>query len=87
MHKMILRADGRVETVDVGDGFRTWNAAINARMGQIVPGYIVGQGEVELWCDEEGLLVDKPTQNLYATLIARQPIVGDVIVFKPGDIK
>jgi hypothetical protein len=86
MNRKVLRADGRVETLEVGDGFRTWNKAINAGTGTIVQGTAAGK-VVELWCDDEALCCNAPVQNIVATMIARQPIFGDVIVFAVGDIK
>jgi hypothetical protein len=85
MLRKVIRADGHIETKDVGTGFQSWNENIKARMGQIVYG-VAEFEEVELWCDEEALLVDEPEQNFIATAIARQPIFGDVIVFQVGDI-
>jgi uncharacterized membrane protein (DUF441 family) len=86
MIRKVIRASGQVEQAEVGDGFQTWNKAIGAGIGTIVQGTAAGQ-RVELWCDDEALCTADPVQNVAATGIARQPIYGDVIVFRPGDIK
>ena len=84
MVRDVIRADGRVEKIEVGNGFETWNKVIGASCGTIVsaPG-----ATLELWCDDNGLLAPEPRLNLQASILACQQIVGDVIVFKPGDIK
>lgn len=84
MHRTILRANGDIDTQDVGNSFETWNKAIGASIGQIV---CSPDRSLELWCDEEGLLVEEPKVNLKASILACQQIVGDVIVFHRGDIK
>ena len=68
---------------EVGEGFESWNAAIGAEIGSIV---VCPDGS-EMWCDEEGLCKGIPVLNLVATMIAGQPIVGYVILFRKGDIK
>ena len=83
MQREILKADGTNETTEVGDGWEAWNEAIGARIGELV---VSPDGSIELWCDEEGLLVNEPQINRAASLLACRPIVGDVIVFFPGDI-
>lgn len=92
MIRMILRADGTTETKEVGKGFQTWNEAINAGTGTIVQGRLVNvtKGkveEIELWCDDEALCCNEPVRNFFASVLANQPIYGDVIVFRKGDIK
>jgi hypothetical protein len=72
-----------MEETNVGNGFESWNEAIDARVGEIVQ---TPDGSLELWCDEEGLLTQRE-YNHAASLLARCRIVGDVIVFKPGDIE
>ncbi len=57
--------------------------AINAHTGCIVP---LSDGS-ELWCDEEALCKNNPVRNAMASLLAKQDIYGDVILFKKGDIK
>lgn len=84
MKRQVLRADGTNEEIEVGDGWESWNETINARTGTLV---VSPDRTVELWCDDEGLLVSEPVQNMVASLLVRQPIVGDVIVFFPGDVK
>ena len=101
MKRKVIRVDNfsgcTLEDVDVGESWESWNAAIGARTGQIVPAVsaghfsetlavlaISGSGK-ELWCDEEALLTERPL-NPIASLIADQAIFGDVIVFEEGDI-
>lgn len=83
MKRTIIRTDGTMEETQVGYGFESWNEAIDARVGEIVH---TPDRSLELWCDEEGLLADRE-YNHTASLLAMRRIVGDVIVFKPGDIK
>lgn len=83
MQRNIIKADGTSKVTEVGEGYQNWNAAIDARTGQIVTS---PDGTLELWCDEEGLLVSEPQLNRAASLLVGQQIVGDVIVFYPGDI-
>lgn len=92
MIRLVLRADGTAENKEVGNGFETWNEAIHAGIGTIVQGRIVnmekGKTEkIELWCDDEALCCNNPVGNVFASMLAGQPIFGDVIVFHPGDIK
>lgn len=92
MIRQVLRADGTAEKIEVGNGFETWNKAIRAHTGTIVEGIINNTTKgtldrVELWCDDEALCVAEPVYNFFASLIARQPIFGDVILFRKGDIK
>lgn len=84
MERNILRTNGTSKIETVGDGYETWNEAIGAGIGQLV---ISPDGTIELWCDEEGLFVSEPKVNVAASLLVRQQIVGDVIVFYPGDVK
>jgi hypothetical protein len=84
MKRTILRSDNTQEETEVGDGYKSWNASIDARIGELV---ISPDGSIELWCDEEGLLCEEPELNLKASMLVGRQIVGDVIVFYPGDIK
>lgn len=84
MERTILRANGQDSISEVGDDYRAWNDAIGASMGELV---VAPDGSVELWCDEEGPLVSEPILNFNASLLVKRPIVGDVIVFYPGDVK
>jgi hypothetical protein len=68
----------------VGEGYQNWNDAIGARMGELV---VSPDGSIELWCDEEGLCRNEPQLNRAASMLVGRQIVGDVIVFFPGDIK
>jgi hypothetical protein len=91
MIRLVLRADGTASNEEVGEGFRTWNQAIKASIGTIVFASMddVTRGvkqEIELWCDDEALMVNEPVGNVFASMLAGQPIFGDVIVFRPGDI-
>lgn len=90
MKRKVIRVDGQLDDVDVGGSWQSWNRAIGARIGQIVPAVIGGPypeylGK-ELWCDEEALLTKRPL-NVIASNIADQAIFGDVIVFEEGDIE
>jgi hypothetical protein len=94
MKRKVIRVNGTLEDVDVGEGWESWNAAIGARVGQIVradslENFFYGPYseycDKELWCDEEALLTERPL-NPIASLIADQAIFGDVIVFEQGDI-
>lgn len=84
MNRRVLRVDGRDNFEEVGEGYESWNKAIDARVGQLV---VCPGGKVELWCDEEGLCKGEPILNFTASIMARQHIVGDVIVFRKGDVK
>lgn len=96
MKRKVIRVDGPPEDVDVGGSWQSWNRAIGARYGQIVPaalgvhfdsdGVSFDHSGKELWCDEEALLTKRPL-NPIASLIADQAIFGDVIVFEEGDIE
>lgn len=68
--------------VEVGEGFEAWNKAIRAQWGELV---VCPDGH-ELWCDEEGLLRNRP-YNAAASVVAGRPIVGDAILFDPGDVR
>ena len=84
MKRTILRVDGTQEVAEVGNGYKSWNEAIGAGIGEIV---VSPDRTLELWCDEEGLCRAEPQINRAATLLAMRQIVGDVIVFRRGDIK
>jgi len=83
MERTILRASGAFEKTEVGDNFSSWNECIGARVGEVVQ---APDKSLELWCDEEGLLCEREF-NFAASVLAMRPIVGDVIVFYPEDIK
>lgn len=88
MLRPIIGTDFSIENREVGDNFATWNEAIGARTGTIVPVYNAeGQLKQELWCDDEALLVNEPQHNVLASKLAGQDLFGNVIVFEPGDIK
>lgn len=85
MIRPVLRAiagESHTEMLEVGDGFETWNKAIGATCGEIVP---CKNGRQELWCNENGL-AEECALNQYASFIAGRHIVGDVILFEKGDI-
>lgn len=84
MKRTVIRVSGEFATMEVGNGFRTWNAVIGASIGELV---VSPDGSIELWCDEEGLLKARPQTNLAASMLVGRPIVGDVIAFLPGDVK
>ena len=84
MQRTILRTTGEHENSEVGDGWEKWNESIGARMGELV---VSPDGSIELWCDEEGLCRNEPQLNRAASMLVGRQIVGDVIVFFPGDIK
>ena len=84
MKRTLLRTDGTQTELNVGTGYESWNAAIQANMGELVTS---PDGTIELWCDEEGALIENPQLNFAASMLVNRPIVGDVIVFFPGDIK
>lgn len=71
------------ENIEVGDGWQDWNKAIGARTGELVRS---PDGSLELWCDEEGLMREDARVNRLASLLVMRPIVGDAIVFYPGDV-
>lgn len=85
---------------DVGDDWRAWNEAIGADTGELVrnvPRFELRTQEgrairfpngAELWCDENARLTNRP-RNEIATALAQYPwgIYGDVIVFRPGDVR
>ncbi len=83
MNRFIIKAEDGFVKAEVGTGWRDWNNAINAHTGCIVP---LSDGS-ELWCDEEALCKNNPVRNAMASLLAKQDIYGDVILFKKGDIK
>jgi len=85
MKRQIIRTDGTTETIEVGNGYQDWNRAIDASMGQII---YLDDGR-ELWMDEEGRLVGKPVNEAATDLAMSRygyPMVGDAIIFEPGDI-
>ena len=84
MKRRVLRVDGRDNIEEVGDGYQNWNKSIGADIGELV---VCPLGEIELWCDEEGLWARQPIINLTASMMAGRQIVGDVIVFRSGDVK
>lgn len=84
MKRLVLRASGSQEEIEVGNDYREWNRTIGAGMGEIVN---CKNSNLQLWVDEEGTLKKNPTPNLKAVLLCGREIVGDVIVFKRGDIK
>ena len=84
MKRTILRIDGRDNIEEVGNGWEDWNEAIGARVGEVV---VSSDGNIELWCDEEGLCRNDATVNLTASLLVKRTIVGDAIIFYPGDIQ
>lgn len=87
MERKVIRADGTSETIDVGEGYESWNKVIGARMGEIV---YLSDGR-ELWMDEDGRTVSEPVVNEEATALAWDrygyAMVGDAIIFEAGDIK
>lgn len=83
MERTILRTNGGHANTNVGQGFAAWNKVIGARIGELV---LSQDGSIELWCDEEGLLIDEPELNQVASMLVGRRIVGDVIVFFPGDV-
>ena len=83
MKRRILRADGTTERIEVGNGYKDWNAAIGARIGELV---VSPDGSLEFWCDEEDGNREEPALNIAASMLVRRQIVGDVIAFFPGDI-
>lgn len=82
MVRLVLRANGNQEEIEVGEGFESWNKIIGANIGEIV---YCPNSNIELWVDEEGLL-KKSQPNLKATLLSGVHIVGDAIMFQVGDI-
>ena len=83
MKRRVLRIDGRDDIEEVGNGYKDWNRAIGAGIGELV---VCPGGVLELWCDEEGLY-NSPVLNFTATALAGRRIVGDVILFKRGDVQ
>jgi len=84
MTRTILYADGTREVRNVGDGWEAWNATLGIRTGELV---VSPDRSLELWCDEDGLCMAEPQLNRDASMLVGRQIVGDVIVFKPGDVK
>ena len=85
MMRPVLRAIAGAavsDVIEVGDGFETWNAAICATCGEIVP---CRNGRQELWVNENGL-AEGCALNQQATMLSGRRIVGDVILFENGDI-
>lgn len=70
---------------EVGDGFQSWNEVIGTDCGTIIP--IPGRAGDVFWCDENALLRANPVLNRWASLMAKRPIYGNVIMFHSGDIK
>ena len=83
MERTVLRANGDNETTEVGDDYPAWNKVIDARIGELM---ISPDGSIELWADEEGLF-GEPRLNCVASMLVGRQVVGDVIVFYPGDVK
>lgn len=84
MQRTILRTNGEHGTSNVGDGFEMWNEVIHARTGELI---VSPDGTIELWTDEEGLMKNEPELNMAASMLVGRRIVGDAIVFFPGDVK
>jgi hypothetical protein len=93
MKRPVLRVrrlqDGTVENtvepeVEVGEGFESFNAAIDALVGEVVG---CEDGAHVLWCDEMGLFHLSPLANAIATRLAGRPIVGDCILFRDEDLE
>jgi hypothetical protein len=83
MKRTILQTDGGQHVKEVGTGFETWNDAIGASTGTLV---VSPDRTLEFWCDDEGLCCEDPQLNREASMLAGQQLVGDVIVFFPGDV-
>lgn len=84
MKRRVLRIDGRDNIEEVGNGYKDWNRAIGAGIGELV---VCTGGTLELWCDEEGLCKADPVLNFMASALAGRQIVGDVIIFRRGDVQ
>lgn len=84
MKRNIVKADGTSELTEVGESFSSWNSILDIRTGELV---ISDDGSIELWCDENGLCMADPQLNRAASLLVGRQIVGDVIVFYPGDVQ
>jgi len=84
MQRDIIKADGTSKLTEVGEGFASWNSILDIRTGELV---ISPDETIELWCDENGLCVSEPQLNEAASLLVGRQIVGDVIVFYPGDVQ
>jgi len=85
MKRQIIRTDGTTEIIEVGNGFEDWNKAIGARTGEIV---YLDDGR-ELWMDEEGRCTGRDINEAATDLAMSRygyPMVGDAIIFEPGDI-
>ncbi len=84
MKRQVIRpTEGTSRYEEVGDDWSDWNETIGARWGTLVT---CPDGR-ELWCDDEGLLVENPAYNVEASLMAGQDIVGATIVFMEGDVE
>ena len=83
MNRIVIRADGKNEVVNVGKGWQDWNRAINANLGCIV---MLPDGS-QLWCDDEALCKGEPVRNSTASFMTGQDIYGDAILFNRGDIQ
>ena len=84
MRRIVLRANGDQQEMEVGDHYDDWNKIINANIGEIVN---CPSSNLQLWVDEEGLLKKDPKPNYKATLLSGVQIVGDAIAFQYGDLK
>jgi hypothetical protein len=84
MKATLITTDGNQTVIDGEGGWQQWNEAIGAHTGTIVTS---PDGSIELWCDDEGLFKEDARQNIIASILVKQPIVGDVIAFPAGSIK
>ena len=78
---LLLPVTGPIRPVSVGPDLRSCAEAIGARLLQYVPMVrLPGAESHVMMTDEEGLLQQQPVLNARATWLARQHIVGDVLI-------
>ena len=97
MRAMLIHYSGKIKFYDLrpGDvGYKLYNKLIGADMGEIlrceVRRYEMGKGEslsndhIIMWIDENGRLRDAAYNNV-ASMIAGQPILGNVLLLEEKD--
>lgn len=80
--------DAPVQLMTVQAGYENYNAAIAARWGDVVsvrlPAILAAAKptglHVDLWIDDEGMLVNSPNLNARASALAGRVIAGDALV-------
>lgn len=91
MHSVTVTATGEVRVSDWPDDARHLLTHLYREIGCTLVTSIALGRHLTLWCDDEGLLVDRPRVNELATKLAgaygdlRSYLVGTVVITGPHD--